>query len=280
VQGRASNIQSVNIEPKFNLSKGNLIQIPFFLEKMALRNIRLVVSYDGTRYHGWQRQKNGLTVQEVIEERLLVMTEVPVKLLASGRTDAGVHALNQVCNFQTRSQIPIDALKRGLNALLPRDILVKDAAVVSLTFHSRYRAKSKVYEYRILNRQNPDIFRRSTFWHIRFPLDLEKMSACLSRLKGIHDFSAFKSTGSANTDPVRTILAASIEKDEDGVLRIAIEGNGFLRHMVRNIVGTLVEVGQGRMDIKDFVEVLESRDRQLAGRKAPPQGLFLMAVKY
>ncbi len=247
---------------------------------MALRNIRLVVAYDGTRYHGWQRQKNGLTVQEVIEGSLQVMMEMPVKLLASGRTDAGVHALNQVCNFETRSQIPIDALKRGLNALLPPDILIKDAAVESSKFHSRYRAKSKTYEYRILNRQDPDIFRRGTLWHIRFPLDVEKMSACLSLLKGTHDFSAFKSSGSANTDPIRTILAACIERDEDGVLRLVVEGNGFLRHMVRNIVGTLVEVGQGRMDIKDFVEILESGDRRLAGRKAPPQGLFLMAVKY
>ena len=247
---------------------------------MALRNIRLVVAYDGTRYHGWQRQKNGLTVQEVIEGSLQVMMEMPVKLLASGRTDAGVHALNQVCNFETRSQIPIDALKRGLNALLPPDILIKDAAVESSKFHSRYRAKSKTYEYRILNRQDPDIFRRGTLWHIRFPLDVEKMSECLSLLKGTHDFSAFKSSGSANTDPIRTLLAVCIERDEDGVLRLVLEGNGFLRHMVRNIVGTLVEVGQGRMDIKDFVEILESGDRRLAGRKAPPQGLFLMAVKY
>ena len=247
---------------------------------MALRNIRLAVAYDGTGYHGWQRQKNGLTVQAVIEERLQVMTEMPVKLLASGRTDAGVHALNQVCNFETRSQIPIDALKRGLNALLPSDILVKEAVVVPLEFHSRYGAKSKIYEYRILNRQDPDIFRRNILWHIRYSLDVKKMSECLSLLRGIHDFSAFKSTGSANTDPVRTIMVAGIEADEDGVLRIIVEGNGFLRHMVRNIVGTLVEVGQGRMDKRDFAEVLESRDRRLAGRKAPPQGLFLMAVKY
>ena len=247
---------------------------------MTLRNIRLVVAYDGSRYHGWQRQNNGLTIQAVIEERLQLMTQSPVKLLASGRTDAGVHALNQVCNFKTPSQIPIDTLKRGLNALLPPDILVKEAAVVPVEFHSRYRAKSKIYEYRILNRQNPDIFRRNVLWHIRFPLDVETMSECLSITKGTHDFSAFKSSGSANTDPVRTILSNCIESDEDGVLRIIVEGDGFLRHMVRNIVGTLVETGTGRMDLKRFAEVLESGDRQMAGRKAPPQGLFLVAVKY
>jgi tRNA pseudouridine38-40 synthase len=247
---------------------------------MALRNIRLVVAYDGTRYHGWQRQKNGLAIQSVIEECLQLMTQFPVKLLASGRTDAGVHALNQVCNFKTPSQITVDAFLRGLNALLPPDILIKDVADVPLAYHSRYQAKSKIYEYRILNRRNPDIFRRNTLWHIRFPLQLEKMTACLLVLQGTHDFSAFKSSGSANKDPVRKILKASMEKDEDGVLRIAIEANGFLRHMVRNIIGTLVEVGSGRMGVKRFEEVLESGDRRLAGRKAPPQGLFLMKVKY
>ncbi|HKI47885.1 MAG TPA: tRNA pseudouridine(38-40) synthase TruA [Desulfobacteria bacterium] len=247
---------------------------------MALRNIRLVLAYDGTRYHGWQRQKNGLAIQAVVEECLQLMTQFPVKLLASGRTDAGVHALNQVCNFKTPSQIPVDAFLRGLNALLPQDILIKNVADVPLEYHSRYQAKSKTYEYRILNRQNPDIFRRNVLWHIRFPLQLEKMTECLSVLEGTHDFSAFKSSGSANKDPVRNILKASMEKDKDGVLRIAIEANGFLRHMVRNIVGTLVDVGAGRMDAKRFEEVLESGNRRLAGRKAPPQGLFLMEVKY
>ena len=247
---------------------------------MTLRNIRLVLAYDGTRYHGWQRQKNGLTIQAVIEERLQLMTQSPVKLLASGRTDAGVHALNQVCNFKTPSQIPIDTLKRGLNALLPPDVLIKDAAVVPLEFHSRYRAKSKIYEYRILNRENPDIFRRNVLWHIRFPLHVKTMSECLSIIKGTHDFSAFKSSGSANIDPVRTILRTRIESDEDGILRIIVEGDGFLRHMVRNIVGTLVEAGTDRMDLERFAEVLELGDRRMAGRKAPPQGLFLVAVKY
>ena len=247
---------------------------------MTLRNIRLVVAYDGTRYHGWQRQKNGLAVQEVIENKLGMMTKLPVKLLASGRTDAGVHALNQICNFETRSLIPIDALWRGLNALLPSDIFIKDAAVVPLEFHSRYRAKSKIYEYRILNREYPDIFRRNALWHIRLPLDVEKMSECLSLIKGTHDFSSFKSSGSGNINPIRTILAAGILRDADGVLRIVVEGDGFLRHMVRNIVGTLVEAGLDRIDAKRFAKILDSGDRQLAGRKAPPQGLFLMEVKY
>ncbi len=247
---------------------------------MALRNIRLVVAYDGTGYHGWQRQKNGLAIQAVIEDILQVMTQSPVRLLASGRTDAGVHALNQVCNLKTPSKIPVDALLRGLNALLPSDIFIKEVADVPLAFHSRYGTKSKIYEYRILNRPDPDIFRRNTLWHIRFPLQMDKMSDCLAFLRGTHDFSTFKSSGSANRNPVRTILKASMEKDEDGVLRTVIEGNGFLRHMVRNIMGTLVEVGSGRMDVRRFEEVLELGERRLAGRKAPPQGLFLVKVKY
>ena len=247
---------------------------------MALRNIKLVIAYDGTRYHGWQRQKNAQTIQAVMEERLAVMTEAPVMLLASGRTDAGVHALEQVCNFKTASKIPVDAFLRGLNALLPPDILVEKATEVPLTFHSRYLAKSKIYEYRILNRQNPDLFHRHTLWHVRFPLEVEKMSQCLSLLKGSHDFSAFKSAGSANKNPVRNILNADLESDEHGLLRIVLEADGFLRHMVRNIVGTLLEVGSGRMGVDGFREVLASGDRRLAGRKAPPQGLFLVAVNY
>ncbi len=247
---------------------------------MALRNIKLVIAYDGTRYHGWQRQQNDRTIQGVMEEKLRLMTKAPVTLLASGRTDAGVHALNQVCNFQTLSRIPVEAFKRGLNALLPPDIFVKSADEVSLTFHSRYSAKSKIYEYRILNREAPDIFRRHMFWHIRFPLHAKKISDCLGLLMGTHDFSAFKSSGSANRDPVRTILEAASEENGAGILRIVIEGNGFLRHMVRNIVGTLIEVGTGQMAVSEFKEVLASRDRRMAGKKAPAQGLFLKAVKY
>ncbi len=239
-----------------------------------------MVAYDGTRYHGWQRQNDDLTIQAVIEDCLGAMTKAPVKLLASGRTDAGVHALSQVCNFNTSAGISVDAFRRGLNSLLPSDIFVKSAVEVPLAFHARYLARSKTYEYRILNRQHPHIFHRHLLWHVRFPLKTERMSRCLSVLRGTHDFSAFKSAGSANRDPVRTILASSLRKGEDEILRITLEADGFLRHMVRNIVGTLVEVGAGRTGTDRFEEVLASRDRRLAGIKAPPQGLFLVSVKY
>ncbi|HIJ58975.1 MAG TPA: tRNA pseudouridine(38-40) synthase TruA [Deltaproteobacteria bacterium] len=244
------------------------------------KNIKFILAYDGTHYHGWQRQRNEITIQGVIEERLQIMTGEPVNLVSSGRTDAGVHALNQVCNFMTRSTIPLKSIQKGLNSLLPDDIFVKEAEYVPTEFHSRHSAKSKIYEYRILNREAPDVFRRSFQWHIRPALDIKEMGVCVSLLKGTHDFSSFKSTGSGTTDPVRSVLLAEINGSESGVVRIVIEADGFLRHMVRNIVGTVVEAGLGKINPKRFKEVIALRNRQLAGVKAPPQGLFLVKVRY
>ena len=243
-------------------------------------NIKLILAYDGTHYHGWQRQRNEITIQEVIEERLQIMTGEPVSLISSGRTDAGVHALNQVCNFMTRSTIPLKSIHKGLNSLLPDDIFVKDVEYVPEEFHSRYSAKSKIYEYRILNGKTPDIFQRSFLWHIRTELDIKEMAACVSLLKGTHDFSSFRSTGSGNTDPVRSVFTAEISGSESGVVRIIIEADGFLRHMVRNIVGTVVEAGLGKINPERFKEIMDLQDRQSAGVKAPPQGLFLVKVRY
>jgi tRNA pseudouridine38-40 synthase len=247
---------------------------------MALKNIRLVVAYDGTRYHGWQRQTNALTLQGTIEEKIRLMTKEAPTLIASGRTDAGVHALNQVCNFLTGSSIPPPSLQRGLNSLLPDDILIREAAYVPTRFHSRYNAKSKVYEYRILNSETPDIFHRHFLWQIRPPMDVEPMTACLSLLTGTHDFSSFQSSGSGDIDPVRSVLRAEINGPVNERLGIVIEADGFLRHMVRNIVGTLVEAGLGKITIDRFGEILSAKNRRVAGVKAPPQGLFLMEVKY
>jgi len=245
------------------------------------KNISLIIAYDGGHYHGWQRQKKGRTVQGVIEDNLQIILGQPVKLLASGRTDAGVHAFGQVANFKTKAEISVNSLKRGLNSLLPDDILIKQVEYVSHEFHARYSARSKIYEYRILNRDEPDLFGRHYVWHIYRPLNLEMMSKGLSFLAGRHDFSSFKSTGSNNTDPVRTIIRADLLGPfEDGVIKVIIEADGFLRHMVRNIVGTLVDVGREKIDLEKFEEVFKLRDRRLAGIKAPPQGLFLVKVKY
>ncbi len=247
---------------------------------MNSKNIRLDLAYDGSHYHGWQRQNNALTIQETIEGKIEMMVCESVKLIASGRTDAGVHAVNQVCNFKTRSNIDPSAIKKGLNSLLPDDILVRDAEYVPFEFHARYSAKSKVYKYRILNQEDPDVFMRKYLWHIRTPLDLKVISKCLGLLLGRNDFSSFRSSGSGNMDPVRSIMRAELHGTERGLLQVIIKADGFLRHMVRNIVGTVVEAGLGRISSNGFEKIFESRDRQSAGIKAPPQGLFLMEVQY
>ena len=201
------------------------------------------------------------------------MCKAPVRLISSGRTDAGVHALNQVCNFTAPSSLDPDAIEKGLNALLPDDIHVKKAERVPKKFHARYSAIRKTYEYRILNGNSPNVFLRHYVWHIRSPLDKNEMEKCLSVLKGSHDFTAFKSSGSSNTNPVRSIYRAEIQGPGKGnILRISIEADGFLRHMVRNIVGTVVEAGHGKMDMNGFREVLESKNRQAAGIKGPCPG--------
>lgn len=244
------------------------------------KNIRIILEYDGTRYHGWQRQADGPTIQGIIEEKIQMMTHKPVRLIASGRTDAGVHALNQVCNFISKTKIGPNALQRGLNALLPDDILIKKAEYVPLDFHAMYSAKSKTYEYRILNRKEPDVFIRSYAWHIERALGIEGMRKCISSLFGKHDFSSFRSTGSGNRNPVREMIRAELQGPDQGLLRFVFEADGFLRHMVRNIIGTIVEVGQGRIGIDEFGEIFHSKDRRRAGLKAPPQGLFLVEVRY
>ncbi len=244
-----------------------------------LRNIRLVVCYDGSAYHGWQRQKDHITIQEVMESRIARIVGHDVKLIGSGRTDSGVHAYGQVCNFKTTSAIPCEPLQKGLNSLLPEDIYVKEVVEVPLKFHARYSAKSKTYEYRILNRQEPDIFLRRYVWHIPVALDIEAMKECVPMLVGTHDFSSFMSSGGAAKSPIRTVLRASLETN-GAMVHFTIEANGFLKHMVRNIVGTLVKVGFGKVTVEGFQEIFFSRDRKLAGIKAPAQGLFLLKVSY
>lgn len=244
------------------------------------KNIMLILEYEGTRYHGWQRQKQEPTVQAVMEDKIQTMVHEPITLMASGRTDAGVHAEHQVCHFLTRTKIDPESLQRGLNSLIPDDIHIKKADYVPLNFHSRYSVKSKVYEYRIWVRKEPNIFLRNFVWHIGSELDLEKMERSLSLLVGKHDFSSFQSTGSGNLDPVREMITSEIGGPEDGIITLVFEANGFLRHMVRNIVGTVVDVGRGRINLNEFNDIFQSRDRKRAGMKAPAQGLFLKMVRY
>jgi tRNA pseudouridine38-40 synthase len=243
-----------------------------------MRNIRLLLEYDGAAYHGWQRQKNALTIQEVVEKALAKLIGEPVKLLGSGRTDAGVHAWGQVANFQTSSHIPLKAFHAGLNSLLPRDIAVLDAAESPADFHARKSARAKTYEYRILNRKESSPLNRRYAWLVRQTLNLEAMVQAAAMLLGEHDFSAFRASGGSPGHAVRQVLAAAWHPEAAGRFRFSITANGFLRGMVRSLVGTMVEIGQGKRPPEDLAGLLKSGDRSGAGPTAPAHGLFLVEV--
>lgn len=248
---------------------------------MMERNFKLVIEYDGTGYKGWQRQKCVPTVQGTIEAAIAKMTAKSVTLHGSGRTDAGVHARNQVANFLVDTKLTSETLRKGLNSLTPEDIVIKDCQVVPESFHAQFDATSKVYHYVVLNRPTPVAISRQYAWHVRKPLDLRAVEIAIDTLKGRHDFAAFEGVGSPRTHTVRTVMDAAILKQgSTGYLVFMIEADGFLRCMVRNIVGTLVDVGAGRTSPAQFSQILASRDRKRAGATAPPHGLFLMEVKY
>lgn len=245
-----------------------------------MRNIRLIVEYDGGAYCGWQRQKNGLAVQEVIEDCLRRLTGEEVRVIGSGRTDAGVHALGQVANFHTASALGERSLLMGINSLLPADIVVREARAMPLAFHACFDAVSKVYLYRICNRPVRPVLERNHSWFLWEPLDLPRIEDALAVFKGTHDFTSFCSTHTDSADHVRTILATAVERDPSGMIGISMEADGFLRYMVRTIVGTLVDCGRGKCSPAEVSEILAAKDRRRAGLTAPPQGLFLMEVKY
>ena len=244
------------------------------------RNIRLLLEYDGTRYHGWQRQKNAVSIQEVLEEALTRLTGEGVRLIGSGRTDAGVHALGQVANFHSGGALPLKAFEAGVNSMLPWDIVVLEAREVPPEFHARKSALSKTYEYRILNRPRRSPLHHHFSWWISGKLDLKAMAAAAALLPGEHDFSAFRASGSGSLNPVRRIAAARWRTHPGGWLIFTITGNGFLRGMVRSLVGTLVAVGQGKAAPDLLGDLLRNQGRHLAGPTAPPQGLFLVKVVY
>ncbi|HUV49910.1 MAG TPA: tRNA pseudouridine(38-40) synthase TruA [Anaerolineae bacterium] len=245
-----------------------------------LNNFKLTIEYDGTKYQGWQRQKNGRTIQGVIENAINIMTGRKVSLTGSGRTDAGVHALAQTANFLCDTDFGPEIFQKGLNSLVPNDIVIKECCRVDDKFHARYDAKSKIYHYKILNQRLNSAISRRYVWHIRKTLNLEAMHPAISCLLGTHDFKAFEGSGSPRSNTIRTIINATLVQYDQNNLCFQIEANGFLRYMVRNIVGTIVEVGLGKITQDDFKTILISRDRNRAGATAPPHGLFLINVKY
>jgi len=242
-------------------------------------NVKLTIQYDGTNYCGWQKQNNGISVQEEIENAIHRLTGERVDLIGSGRTDKGVHALGQVANFTTNSTIPPDRYKYALNSILPQDISIISSELVPDSFHSQYDAKGKIYKYTIYNREvrNP-IYNRYAY-HVPVKLNLNSMRKGAECFLGSHDFKAFMASGSSAKSTIRNIRSISLDKKDDFIF-LTIEGNGFLYNMVRIIVGTLVEVGLGKKQWQSIPHIIESKDRKMAGHTAPAQGLCLEKVYY
>lgn len=242
-------------------------------------NIKLKLQYDGSNYHGWQIQKNGVTVQETLVNAVNSVTGARPNIVGCGRTDAGVHALGYVCNFHTESNIPPEKFTYALNSHLPDDIRVFEAEAVGDEFHANKDAVKKRYIYRILNSEINDAFERKYAWHVRVPLDDTAMREAAKAFLGEHDFIGFASSGFSVKTTVRTIYSLDIKKSGD-ILTVDITGNGFLYNMVRIIAGTLVYIGCGRIDGREIESIIKSKCRNRAGITAPANGLFLREVYY
>ena len=245
----------------------------------GVRNIKLVIEYEGTRYCGGQVQPNGPTIQEKLELAIRQITGETVRIFGAGRTDAGVHASGQVANFHTACRMSAERMRHALNAVLPDDIVVLDLGEVPESFHARYSAKSRRYRYTILNRTAPCALQRYCALHLAQPLDIEAMREAAGHLIGTWDFSSFGCNAGREDDPVRTVLAIAVDR-QGNYLTIEIEAVSFLYKMVRSIVGTLIDVGRGKMQPSDVPRILRDRDRKSASATAPAQGLTLIKVDY
>ncbi|TDT50400.1 tRNA pseudouridine(38-40) synthase TruA [Fonticella tunisiensis] len=244
-----------------------------------MRNIKIVIEYDGTRYAGWQRQKNAMSIQEVVEDAISSLTKEDITIIGSSRTDAGVHARGQVANFFTDTKIPTEKLPQAINARLPEDITVILAEEVSDNFHARYCSRGKRYSYTILNRRAKPAYMRNYVMHCPYALDFEAMVKASRAFLGKHDFSAFRASGSSVKTSVRTVRQLELIKDGD-IIKMFIEADGFLYNMVRIIAGTLVDIGRGRIAGSEIEEIILSKDRERAGQTAPASGLCLEKVYY
>jgi tRNA pseudouridine38-40 synthase len=247
-------------------------------------SFKAIVAYDGTDYVGWQRQPTGPSIQGLLEDALREFDGTDVAVAGAGRTDAGVHALGQVASFSVERPIDAPTLVRALNHKLPPDIRVRDAREVPTRFHARFDANRKTYRYRIWNGGVLSPFQRRYAWHLPGPLDVNAMNAAARLITGTHDFAAFQGQGSDTSTTTRTVfqskIQSKIQNPHSKILLYEISGNGFLRHMVRAIVGTLVEIGRERREPSWMNDVIGSCDRAQAGQTAPPHGLFLVSVGY
>lgn len=245
-----------------------------------VRTIKLTLAYDGTKYAGWQFQPEHSTIQGALEKAILKITTESVRVVGSGRTDAGVHALGQVASFRTQCQLSPEVLHRALNAELPRDIVILDVAAAPLDFHPIRDAHRKRYRYVVHDGRWRDVFQLNYAWQYRHRLDVDAMQRAALALVGKHDFASFETAGSERDSSVRTVFELAVARISENCVTVEIEADGFLYNMVRTIVGTLVEVGRGERPENWPAEVLAAVDRRAAGATAPPQGLFLVRVDY
>jgi len=250
------------------------------------RYIKLVISYDGSEFSGWQRQENARTVQQEIEQALTTMSCEPIALHGAGRTDAGVHAEAMVAHFATHARITTEAFQRGLNSILPLSIRILAATETDATFHARFSATGKEYHYHIFTGAIQPPLERCQVYHYHYKLDQQLIHQCLQKICGTHDFSSFENSGTRDKSrlsgrgAVRTIYNATLLTADDDYMTLRFIGDGFLRNMVRNIVGTILEVGRGKFSVTDFADMLQARDRSSAGPTAPAHGLRLKQVYY
>ena len=242
-----------------------------------MRRLKLIIEYDGTNYHGWQRQPAFRTIQQTLEEALekIIQTKTPV--IGTSRTDRGVHALGQVAHCQIESPISNIHLLKGLNTILPADIKIKKLKTVDRAFHAQKQARSKIYVYHILNRPSPSPLLRHYSWWLRSPLNVSKMKKAAKLLCGEHDFKAFQNTGTKLISTTRTLFKSTVQKKSPYII-YEVKGSGFLKQMVRNIVGALVAVGKENLTVEEFGALLISKNRRFCPPPAPPQGLFLKKI--
>jgi tRNA pseudouridine38-40 synthase len=245
-----------------------------------MRTVKLTIQYDGAEYFGWQMQASHRSVQQVLQEALSIVCNHPVTLHGAGRTDTGVHAMGQVAHFKTESRIDMPQLRKGLNCLLPPDVVIAEAVEAAPEFHSRFDATARTYWYFIMNTPVSSPFYRRYAWHIRKPLNREAMRAAAGELVGMQDFSSFQAREREDVCTIREVKRVRFKRVGPLLLLFEIQATSFLRHMVRGIMGTLVDAGLGKMNAADMKDILGAQDRSRAGITAPPHGLFLKEVRY